>query len=400
MAKIQADRALTVFGIKGIGKTVGEQELKDHVILVDAGRIEAILPEEQWQSRPGGLAVEHWIDLEGLDLLPGFIDVHVHGSSGADVSDGTVEALRTMSYGLVKTGVTRFAATTVTLSTDKTRQSLGSIAAAMACQQTGPWGARILGAHLEGPFLSPSHKGAHDGSLMQPPILEKIEAFMDGFESTVVIITLAPECQGALESIEALAKRGYVVSLGHSGCTFAKGKEAVEAGARSITHLFNAMSGLHHRDPGLVGVGLTTDVYTELIADTIHVHPALYQLVCKAKGSERLILITDAMRGQCMRGGTYSLGGLTVIVNESGARMENGVLAGSVLTLDQALRNMTQHTDCTLTDLAKMLSTNPARLLGRSDLGEIAPGKRADLVAINASREVKRVWIDGVEHLL
>lgn len=386
-----------MIGFKGIGRLVTDRELLGYVLLVENGIIRYILPEEESEEwlRLNGATVEYWVDIQGLDLMPGFIDIHVHGSSGADASDGTPESIGTIADSLIRTGVTGFLATTVTMDDTSVRRVLS--ASRQVMENQGLESARLLGVHLEGPFLSVSHKGAHEESLIVDPLLEHIESIGEGYWDIIRVITLAPERPGALESIKSLAERGVVVSLGHSGCTFDQGKEAIAAGAKSITHLFNAMTGLHHRDPGLVGVALTTDVHTELVADGIHVHPELFSVVRKVKGDERLILITDAMRGQCMRAGTYNLGGLEVIVDGTGARLKNGVLAGSVLTMDQAMRNMHDHADCDLAALARMLSTNPAELLGLDDVGAISVGKRADLVAVDGELNVKRVWLGGVE---
>lgn len=412
-----------MIGFKGIGRVVTDGMLIGHCILVDAGKIRAILPEEkvhQWLTSHGA-TVDHWVDLQGLDLLPGFIDIHVHGSSGADASDGTPEALDTIARSLIRTGVTGFLATTVTLEDAKVRNVLKSCKDFIDSQEyhafdaddsestdtpstietssiTGaPSRARLLGVHLEGPFLSVSHKGAHEAGLIADPEIAHMQAICDGFWDIISIVTLAPDRPGALESIKLLTDKGIIVSLGHSGCSYEVGKAAVKAGAKSITHLFNAMSGLHHRDPGLVGVAFAHDLHTELIADGIHVHPELFSVVRKVKGDDRLILITDAMRGQCMRSGTYDLGGLEVVVDGASARLTNGVLAGSVLTMDQAMRNMHEHASCDLVALARMLATNPAELVGLEDAGAITSGRRADFVALDSNMKVQRVWIEGVE---
>lgn len=370
-------------------KIVTEDEiLEKSVVLIKRHCIENIHLEETFYEHEAAFRGYEKIDLDGQWLMPGFIDIHVHGSKGCDVMDGTEEALRTIQESLVKTGVTSFLATTMTQSEGQIRQALKMVQKQM---QVIVKGSRILGAHLEGPFISKKAKGAHVEAFIQSPQLKLIK----GYEDTVKLITIAPETDHAKETIACACAQGIRMSLGHSACTYNEALEAIEAGATSVTHLFNAMSPLNHRDPGLVGAALTRPVYAELIADTVHSHPDLYSLVLKAKGVEKVILITDAMKGQCMNAGRYDLGGQVVVVDDSSARLDNGVLAGSILTQQQSLKNILKHTDLSMKDAAKLLSTNAANLLGLQDIGRIAKGSKADLTVVNEQLEVTNVWIGG-----
>lgn len=321
-------------------------------------------------------------------LMPGFIDIHIHGSAGCDVMDGTPDALAKIQKSLVGTGTTRFLATTMTVSQVEITRALENIKNVMTCETDG---AKIIGAHLEGPFIHKKAKGAHVEAFIQEPTVSWIEPYRD----IVKLITLSPETDEENRVLKALKDMGIKVSLGHTTATYDCACQAIEAGADSVTHLFNAMTGLHHRDPGVVGAALLKPVYTELIADGVHVHPDLYELVFKLKGEDKLILITDAMKGQCMRAGEYDLGGQAVVVSDKDARLLDGTLAGSILTQNKALTNMIKSPQMDLVKLAKMLSTNPANLLERKDLGRIAVGAIADFVCLNESLELKSVWIDG-----
>lgn len=321
-------------------------------------------------------------------LMPGFIDIHIHGSAGCDVMDGTPDALKKIQRSLVGTGTTSFLATTMTVAQSEIVKALENIKQVMAYETDG---AKIIGAHLEGPFIHKKAKGAHVEAFIQEPTVTWIEPYSD----IVKLITLSPETDENNLVLKALKAMGIKVSLGHTTATYDCACQAIESGADSVTHLFNAMTGLHHRDPGVVGAALLKPVYTELIADGVHVHPDLYELVFKLKGEDKLILITDAMKGQCMRAGEYDLGGQDVVVSDKDARLLDGTLAGSILTQNKALTNMMKSPQMDLVKLAKMLSTNPANLLDRKDIGRIAVGLQADFVCLDESLELKSVWIDG-----
>lgn len=324
----------------------------------------------------------------GEILLPGFIDVHIHGSAGYDVMDATPEAFSAIRRKLATTGTTAFLPTTMTMEMENILGALEEIRRQMHLQKNG---AKILGAHMEGPFINKAAKGAHLENFIALPQIEVLEAYQD----VLKLITIAPEMDLEGGFIKAARGLRIGISLGHSTCSYDCARKAIEEGANSVTHLFNAMTGLHHRDPGLVGAALLSDVYAELIADDVHVHPDLYELVYKLKGPERLILITDAMKGQCMKPGQYDLSGQKVIVGERDARLENGTLAGSVLTQDKAFRHILRTKGVDLVKASAMLSANPAALIGADDIGKIQEGFRADFVLLNENMEISHTLIDG-----
>lgn len=363
---------------------VKDQLLQDHGLVISNGLIEAIVPRSELDGADFEL-----LNSEAAYLLPGFIDVHIHGSAGFDVMDASEDALKAIQASLVKTGTTSFLGTTMTLGLENILLALTVLRRRMDSSEVD--GARILGAHLEGPFINPKAKGAHLEAHIIAPQLKLLENYKD----VIRLITLAPETDPEQAFIKGAKALGIRVSLGHSTCSYDCAKAAIHEGADSVTHLFNAMSGLHHRDPGLVGAALLSDVYTELIADNVHVHPDLYELVYKLKGPDRMLLITDAMKGQCMKQGRYDLGGQTVLVGETDARLEDGTLAGSILTQDKGLRHMLKTKGLDIVKVSRMLSANPAALLGLTDIGQIKVGAKADLALLNESFEVIGTTVSG-----
>lgn len=360
------------------------QILENYALTILDGRIHSIISKE---------ALEKQSDIYDLDttdiLMAGFIDIHIHGSGGYDVMDATEEALLNIKSSLAQTGTTSFLATTMTVAQERIISAIETVKALMLKPNVG---AKIIGVHLEGPFIQKKAKGAHVEAFIQEPTIDWIQAYQD----TVKLITLAPETDVENKVLKALKAMNIKVSLGHSTATYDCACQAIDAGADSVTHLFNAMSGLHHRDPGMVGAALLRPVYTELIADGVHVHPDLYELVYKLKGEDKVILITDAMKGQCMKAGDYDLGGQSVHVSDKDARLADGTLAGSILTQKKALKNLMATEKFDLVKLTKMLSANPAALLGLKDIGKICVGAHADLVCLSASLTVQKVLINGI----
>lgn len=329
------------------------------------------------------------VDGQGMYLSPGFIDLHIHGAAGYDTMDGSYEALNSISKALLATGVTSFLPTTMAMGEGDIIKGLENIKMTMR-QSTD--GARILGAHVEGPFLNPDYKGAQPVEYLREPELMLLE----NFYNIIKVVTIAPELNRAKEVIKVLSRKGIIVSAGHSGATYDEIIQARKWGLSHVTHLFNCMKGLHHRQPGIPGIVLSGDLSCELIADLIHIHPAVLKMVLKCKDKENIILITDQMRAGSLEDGEYSLGGQKVIVKDGAARLETGQLAGSILTLDQAVRNMLQVSELTLPEVISMVTSNPARRLGLDHkLGEIAPGYQADLVLLNQELQVEQVYIEG-----
>lgn len=357
--------------------------LEDHALLFEGEYITAIVPKDSLDP----MAVELF-QTSGDSLLPGFIDVHIHGSAGHDVMDASSDALMAIGKSLVTTGTTSFLPTTMTMEMENIIEALDRIKIQMAIRNCG---AKVLGAHMEGPFINKAAKGAHLEAYICLPEIKVLERYKD----VLKLITIAPEMDSEGVFIKAARKLGIGISLGHSTCSYDCARKAIEDGANSVTHLFNAMTGLHHRDPGLVGAALLTDVYAELIADDVHVHPDLYELVYKMKGPERLILITDAMKGQCMKSGNYDLGGQRVLVGEKDARLEDGTLAGSILTQDKALRHILRTKGVDLVKASAMLSANPTTLIGVDGIGKIREGFKADFVLLDENMGVTHTIIDG-----
>jgi N-acetylglucosamine-6-phosphate deacetylase len=331
------------------------------------------------------------IDGTGFYLAPGFIDIHIHGAGGYDTMDDDPRAINEISKKLIKSGVTSFLPTTMTMPVDDTQRALKNIKKAI---KSGTEGARVLGANVEGPFINEQYKGAQKADYIQKPRPEILEEYLD----IIKLITVAPEIEGAKGLIKYLSDRQITVSAGHSGATYQEIMEAKEWGLTHLTHLFNAMTGLHHRKPGMVGAALESDLSCELIADFIHIHPAVLKIVFKVKNLSEIILITDQMRAGSMGDGIYDLGNQKVTVKNGEARLEDGQLAGSVLTLDQAVRNINSLKILTLPQVISLVTVNPARILGLAhQLGKLAPGYRADLVLLDKNLNVKRVFKDGQE---
>lgn len=318
-------------------------------------------------------------------VVPGMIDMHIHGSSGADVMDATAQALTTITQSLARVGTTSFLATTMSEPVERIDAALKNIA-----NFNNQQGAEILGVHLEGPYLAPSKKGAQDGHFLLTPNIAQFERWQTLSNQKIKLITVAPELDNAFAFITYATQQNVIVSIGHSNASFALTTNAITAGASHATHLFNAMGKLQHRDPGTAGALLLSDrVMAELIADNNHLHPAMLELTYRIKGCKQCVLVTDATRGQCMQEGQYDLGGQDVYVKGGAVRLANGTLAGSVITQYQAAINMQNATKCSMHDLIDMTAMNPARALKIADRkGSIAVGKDADLCVLDENRQV------------
>jgi len=327
------------------------------------------------------------IDAKGHYVSAGFIDLHIHGSGGADVMDATPQALETLSVTLLQTGTTSFLATTMTMSPQDIDNALQNIQK----YQTTVSGANILGIHLEGPFINAEKHGAQDKAYIQSPNTTLIQNYMQ----EVKMITLAPEVEGAEVFIKHLAKEypHIILSIGHSDASFEESKESFSWGVSHVTHLFNAMNPYHHRKPGIVGAVFDSEVTCDIIADLVHTHPSALELVQQVK-KEKLILITDAMRAGCMKCGTYDLGGRRVEVEDGKALLEDGTLAGSVLKMNEALLNMRKHTSMTTVELVNSVTKIPAQKLGVHK-GELREGYDADIVIFDENFSIISTIIAG-----
>lgn len=331
------------------------------------------------------------IDAGGRYVMPGFIDVHIHGYLGEDTSDGTVEGLEIMSNGIMKNGVTSWLPTTMTVAQEEIDTAFDCIRQAMPMSRT--WsGAQILGTHSEGPFINAKKKGAQKEECIQQANLDYVKDNAD----IIRIITMAPEMDQDFATIKQIAaETDVLVSMGHTDATYETAMAAVEAGVGHVTHLFNAQSALTHRAPGVVGAALTAPVTTELIADTFHVNKNLFQLVYNLKG-DNLILITDCTRAGGMADGEYSLGGQKTIVKGIECRLEDGTIAGSVLRMNDGLRNFHENTNLSIPETVRLATANPARAIGVADSkGSIQVGKDADLVIADGDFRIFKTIIGG-----
>jgi N-acetylglucosamine-6-phosphate deacetylase len=334
------------------------------------------------------------VDGRGLTLLPGFIDVHTHGALGFEVMDADVDGLARMAGFLARHGVTSFLPTTWTGARDRTLAALESIAEAMRRPRPAA-AARILGAHMEGPYLNPVRAGAQDPAQMAPPEPGELERFLD--LGIVRLMTIAPELPANAAVLDELRRRGITASAGHTDATYEQMVTAVERGVRHATHTYNAMRPLRHRDPGTVGACLTIDALRcELIADGHHVAPAAMDVLFRARGLEAVVLVSDAVRPTGLPEGTYPLDDRTVEVRGGAVRLPDGGLAGSVLTLDRALRQLAAATGHDPAELWQTASANAARSIGVADRkGRLDAGMDADLVLLDGEATVQAVVIEG-----
>ncbi len=364
-----------------------ETILENAAVLVEGGRITAVDTASALPC-PAGARV---INAAGLLLVPGFIELQFNGGFGDDFTDDPTTIWR-VAEKLPRYGVTAFLPTIITSPPEKV--ALGQQVVTQH-RPAGFRGAEPLGLHVEGPFLNPQKKGAHNPAYLRLPDLAAVAGWSP--ETGVRLVSLAPELPGALDVIRALAGRGVLVSAAHSMATYDQARAGFDAGIRYGTHLFNAMPALGHRDPGLPGALLTDDRITVgMIVDGIHVHPAMVALVWRMLGPGRLNLVTDAMAALGMAPGVHRLGDFEVTVDESSARLADGTLAGSILALDQALRNLIAFTGCALRDALATVTTTPARALGLAhERGRIAPGYVADLVLLTPDLRVRATMVAG-----
>lgn len=335
---------------------------------------------------------EDTFDGNGLLLAPGFVDIHVHGGAGCDVMDKNIEGLKEMSAHLAKNGTTSFLATTVTFDLEETNKSLKCVEIAKENNN----GADILGVHLEGPFLNIEKKGAQNGKYIINPSIEAYEKIADGLEYLIKRVTIAPELSGSMDFIKYLSEKGVCVSIGHTCADFDTFEEGIDNGACLCTHLFNGMNPFHHRNPGVVGASLYDDrANVELICDLIHLDKNTIKTVHKIKGADKCCLISDAMCASGLEDGQYALGGLDVFVKEGSARLEDGTLAGSIITMKDAVKNLITKLNLPVEDVLNMASYNPAKLVGAEEKGKIAKGFDADFVLLDDNFDVCQVFIGG-----
>lgn len=361
------------------------------VVVVGDGHITALHSRDSAEIPTGKL-----LNFPNLILAPGFIDIHIHGGAGRDAMEADESALAQIERQLVKHGVTAYLPTTVTAPKERILEALDGLGKAIATPNKSRGRAAPLGIHLEGPFISHEKRGVHPPENLVLPSQQAFDHFWQASAGTIRMMTIAPELPGAVETIQYARTLGVHPSLGHSNATYQEAQAGISVGADHATHTFNAMRALDHRDPGILGAVLENDELTaDIIADGIHVHPSVLNLFLRAKGADRAILITDAISATDMPDGTYSLGGLEVQVSNGRCEYQ-GKLAGSVLTLDRAIRNVMSFAGWQLQQAVKLATLNPAKHLGISDQrGLLAPGRRADLVVLTPEGEVVQTIIGG-----
>jgi len=385
------------------GRLLTPTDAVEHpLVLVEQGRILEI-SERSSRQLPAGVSVSDFGD--GV-MAPGYFDLHIHGSAGYDVMDDTAEALPAIEHLLARHGVTSYFPTTVTAPMDTILRALERLADAIEKREStngeGKGRALPLGIHLEGPFISHARRGVHPPELLLAPTLTLFERIWQAARGRIRMMTIAPELDGAPEVIAEAARRGVCVSLGHSDADFETTERGIAAGARHATHTFNAMrplshNRLDHRSPGILGAVLTDGrVSADIIADGVHLDPSIVKLFAKAKGPEQTVLITDATSATGMPDGRYRLGSFEVDVHD-GKCMSNGKLAGSVLTMDRAVRNLARFAEWDLPQAVAAATQNPARVAQIANKGVLAPGADADFVVLNSVGQVLRTFIGGVE---
>jgi len=370
---------------------INHRFISDSVLVYDT-RIQGIFSVEEYAIYKKNHASIDEIDAHGAYVTPGFIDVHIHGYKGFDTMDGDIASLTHLAEAITENGVTSFLPTTMTMPLEAIRKALDTITTLKDNHDTlNTGGAMILGAHLEGPFINEAYKGAQPKEFIHLPNSN----FVQEYAQTIKVVTLSPETPGALLLIDQF-KESIRFSIGHSGATYEQAMESFERGACCTTHLFNAMTGLHHRKPGIVGAALASSCYSEVIADTIHIHPGLFSVLLKAKGADKLLLITDCMRAGGLAEGTYELGGQVVQVKNGTCTLMNGTIAGSVLTLNKGLHNFKQATHALLETLLPLVTSNQASYLGvESEMGTLEVGKLANIVIMDESVSINKTIVKG-----
>ncbi len=382
---LYADRALTPL-----------EEIPNVACVVEDGTITAIGTRDRVACPANGRE----LDARGLTLVPGFLDIHIHGAGGRDVMDTDSDALNTVATTVARYGTTSILATTVTAEPDLTCRAVERIAKHIEEQRSASPSsprAQYLGIHLEGPFISAARRGVHDAQWIAPPDIGLLKRLTQAARGHARILTQAPELPGALELVAAASAENLLVSMGHTDATYDEARRAIGGGARHATHVFNAMRPFSHRETGVLGAVLTdATVATELIADTVHVDPAAMRLLIAAKGVAGVIVVSDATAATGMPDGKYRLGTMEVAVAGGVCRSTEGRLAGSTLTLDRGLRNILS-LGIPLPAALQMLTLNPARSLGvEKRKGTLAVGADADMVLMNKQHEVVQVFTRGV----
>ena len=377
-----------------------QEDIVDPLLLIEDGRIAAVSSRAHREIPAGAKVIDLTHDFPGSILAPGYVDIHVHGGKGIDLMRAEASEFAPLNEFHAAHGVTGYFPTTVAAPMDETCRALDRLAAAIdaaqglsAANSNGPQ-AVPLGIHLEGPFLSPHRRGVHPPQYLVEPTPEIFERLWQAARGHVRMMTIAPELPGALETIAAAARHKVCVSIGHSDADLQTARAGLGAGARHATHTFNAMRPLDHRKPGILGEVLAGSISADIIADGIHVAPEVVRLFLQAKGIARSVLITDATAAAGMPDGNYRLGPIQVTVKDGMCTM-NGKLAGSVLTMDRAVRNVTQFSGWDLKDAVRAASLNAARTVGLEQHGQVVAGAEANIIVLSPEGEVKKTVVRG-----
>lgn len=371
--------------------------IKNGIVFCDDGVFRAADLELQGDriaaiNQPAQAAGEPGLDAKDCYVVPGLVDIHIHGAMGADFSDGDPEGLRTMAAFLLTQGVTSFLGTSMALSEARLTEVYS--AAKSLFGQSVPDGATLRGINMEGPFFSQEKRGAQNPEFIISPDFEMFSRLNQASGGNIRTVAVAPETEGGLDFVER-ASKVCSVSIAHSCAGYDIAHQALERGANHVTHVFNGMTPFHHRDPGIVGAAVDSDAYVELICDGIHVHPAMVRSVFRLFGEDRMCLISDAMRACGMPEGQYDLGGQQVTVANGAATIDNGSLAGSICVLSQCVRNAVKF-GIPLESALKAATVNPARSVGLDgEVGSIAVGKRADLLVLDKDLAIRQVILGG-----
>lgn len=366
------------------GKVILKDQVIDANVFVSGSKITEISKRQPED--------ETVIDAKGRYVSPGFIDVHSHGRGGSDTMYPTFDDINTITTASIKTGVTSILPTTMTMSVEDTYAAIKNVAENIDKVD----GSKILGVHMEGPFFNKKYKGAQPEEFMIEPTVENYHALTGEYDWALKKLSLAPEREGCIPLIEYLVKEGVTVSIGHTDATYDQAVAGINAGATSGTHTYNAMTPLTHRNPGVVGAIMSHDqVYAELILDGIHVSFPAAKVLLKAKGLDKVMLITDSIEASGLPDGQYKLGNQPVYVKDNAARLKDGTLAGSILALNDAVKNAYKNLDLTIYEAVNLASYNPAKNLNLIDLGEIAVNKTADIIMFDDDIRVDFAMVDG-----
>ena len=370
------------------GKVFLDGSFQEKTIGVEGGCIR-ILPKDA--DLEGGAKV---YDAEGKKVVPGFLDIHTHGAVGVDVNAATAEELGKIGHFMATQGTTSWLCSVLT---DTKEQTLWCIDEFKKHKKLENDGADLLGIHLEGPFLAKEFKGAMPEHLLRDADVELLKEYQEAAEGNIRYLTVSPEIEGIVDAIPAVRDLGIVVAIGHSGADYDTSMKAIENGAASCTHIFNAMKLLHQHFPAIMGAAMESDIYCEAICDGRHLHPGVVRLLIKTKGLDRVVAITDSIMAAGLPDGNYKLGVNDVVVVDGDAKLaSNGVRAGSTLTTGQALKNIMKFTGRPIEEVLQLLTVNPAKLIGVFDKkGSIADGKDADIVILDEENNVKDTFVRG-----